>query len=102
MAKRRKTSDAVDIMNRRYGNSTRRRAAIDRIKTDMAVGRVIHDARVTAGLTQQQLAKRIGTTQSVVSQLESADYEGHSMPMLRRVAKALRMRVEVRLIKDAA
>lgn len=40
-------------------------------------------------LTQQQLAKRIGTTQSVIARLEDADYEGHSRGMLYRIARAL-------------
>lgn len=43
------------------------------------IGQMIYDARTKAGLTQQQLAKRLGTTQSVISRLESANYDGHSL-----------------------
>jgi transcriptional regulator with XRE-family HTH domain len=53
---------------------------------------------VAAGLTQQQLAERIGTTPSVISRLESADYRGHSLSMLRRIADALGKRVELRFV----
>lgn len=45
--------------------------------------------RQTAGLTQRELATKVGTTQQVISRLESADYRGHSLTMLRRLADAL-------------
>jgi transcriptional regulator with XRE-family HTH domain len=61
------------------------------------IGQMIYDARRKAGLTQRQLAHRIGTTQSVISRLESADYEGHSLGMLHRIAEALGKKLELRL-----
>ncbi|MGC8643766.1 MAG: hypothetical protein ACP5XB_28230, partial [Isosphaeraceae bacterium] len=38
----------------------------------------------------------IGTTPSVINRLEDADYSGHSLPMLRRIAAALGRRLEIR------
>jgi predicted transcriptional regulator len=61
---------------------------------------MIYDARTHAGLTQTQLAEKVGTTQSVISQLEDADYDGHSLSMLRRVAAALQSHVEVRIVPN--
>jgi transcriptional regulator with XRE-family HTH domain len=61
------------------------------------IGQMIYDARTKAGLTQTQLAKRLGTTQSVISRLESADYEGHSLSMLQRIAEVLGQKLELRL-----
>ena len=61
------------------------------------IGQMIYDARTKAGLTQQQLANRLGTTQSVISRLESADYEGHSLSMLQRIAEVLGQKLELRL-----
>jgi transcriptional regulator with XRE-family HTH domain len=61
------------------------------------IGQLIYDARTKTGLTQKQLADRLGTTQSVISRLESADYEGHSLSMLRRIAEALGQKLELRL-----
>jgi transcriptional regulator with XRE-family HTH domain len=60
-----------------------------------------------AGLTQQTLAERVGTTASVISRLKDADYTGHSLATLRRIAAALGRRVEIRFpavktIKDGA
>ncbi|MBI5094151.1 MAG: helix-turn-helix transcriptional regulator [Candidatus Hydrogenedentes bacterium] len=45
--------------------------------------------REDAGLTQRELARRVGTTQQQISRLESSGYTGHSLSMLRRVAHAL-------------
>jgi len=58
-----------------------------------SVARKIYELRTRAVLTQQQLAKRVGTTTSVISRLEDADYEGHSLAMLRRIAAALNKHV---------
>lgn len=60
------------------------------------IGQMIYEARTKAGLTQTQLANRLGTTQSVISRLESADYEGHSLSMLQRIAEVLGQRLELR------
>lgn len=51
--------------------------------------------RQRAGLSQKELAKLLKTSQQQVSRLESPGYEGHSLSMLRRVAKALHVRVRV-------
>ncbi|TAH37456.1 MAG: XRE family transcriptional regulator [Planctomycetota bacterium] len=59
---------------------------------------MIHEARSAASLTQRQLADLIGTTQPVIARLENADYEGHSLTMLRRIAEALHLRLEVRFV----
>jgi transcriptional regulator with XRE-family HTH domain len=51
--------------------------------------------RNAAGLSQQQLAELIGTTQSVISRLEDADYEGRSLSLLERIATALNQKLTV-------
>jgi transcriptional regulator with XRE-family HTH domain len=58
----------------------------------------IYQLRTKAGLSQAELARRVGTTQSVISRLEDADYEGHSLAMLNRIAVALKRRVEIRFV----
>lgn len=62
------------------------------------VARKLYDLRTASGLTQRQLAKLVGTTASVICQLEDADYDGHSIAMLRRIAAALGKRVEIRFV----
>jgi transcriptional regulator with XRE-family HTH domain len=51
--------------------------------------------REKAGLSQTQLARKLKTTQQQISRLESTDYEGHSLSMLRRVARVLNAHVRV-------
>jgi transcriptional regulator with XRE-family HTH domain len=54
--------------------------------------------RKASGLSQKELAKRVGTSQQQISRLESPSYEGHSLSMIRRVAEVLgaTVRVEIR------
>jgi DNA-binding XRE family transcriptional regulator len=100
MAKKRKpATDAVEILHRRYyEGKPERLAALEQARVNDAVARKICELRTKAGLTQRQLAKRVGTTASVICLLEDADYEGHSMAMLNRIAAALDQRVEIRFV----
>jgi ribosome-binding protein aMBF1 (putative translation factor) len=47
---------------------------------------LVREMREDAELTQAELAKRVGTTQSVIARLENAEYTGHSLTMLERIA----------------
>ncbi len=51
--------------------------------------------RKKAGLSQKELAQRVGTSQQQISRLESTSYEGHSLSMLRRVAEVLGAKVHI-------
>jgi len=96
---RKKTSDAVEILHRRfYEGNLKRIAELEQVRADDAVARKIYDLRMKAGLSQRELAKLVGTTASAICRLEDADYEGHSMAMLNRIAAALDKRVEIRFI----
>ena len=97
--KRKPTTDAVEIMHRRYfEGKPEMMALLEEERGNLDVACKIHDLRDKAGLTQKELAKLVGTTPSVISRLEDADYEGHSLSMLRRVAAALDKRVEIRFV----
>jgi ribosome-binding protein aMBF1 (putative translation factor) len=100
MSKKRKpTCDAVEIMDRRYYEGRPDRiAALEVARAEDEVARKIYNLRTKAGLSQRQLAKLIGTSASVICLLEDADYEGHSLSMLRRIASALDQRVEIRFV----
>ncbi len=60
----------------------------------------IYKAREAAGLTQTELARRINTTQSVISRLEDADYGGRSITLLQKVAAALGVRFRVHFERE--
>jgi ribosome-binding protein aMBF1 (putative translation factor) len=98
----RKTNDALKIIDRMIGDDAELRAMIDDERTNAEIAQIIYDARTRAGLTQKELAERVGTKQPTIARLEDADYDGHSLSMLRRIASALHLRLEVRLVPDEA
>ncbi len=97
-----KSTDAIEILDRLTGDDPELREMIAEERLNAQVARMIYDARTAAGLTQKQLADLIGTQQSTVARLEDADYEGHSLSMLRRIAEALNQRLEVRFVPEQA
>jgi ribosome-binding protein aMBF1 (putative translation factor) len=92
-----KTKNALKILDRITGKDPKLRKMIEEATINAHVARLIYQARTRARLTQAQLAHLIGTTQSVVARLEDAEYRGHSLTMLQRVAEALDRRLEIRL-----
>lgn len=58
--------------------------------------------REKAGLSQKDLARKLRTSQQQISRIESPSYEGHSLSMLRRVARELNASVRVVLEPDKA
>ena len=72
------------------------RAAYDALADEFDLARELIAARVRAGLTQAEVAERMGTTQSVVARLES----GAQMPSINtllKYAKATRSRPIIKL-----
>jgi len=96
---RKTTTDATRILARMAGNDPKRRQAFAEEVANREVAHRIFQLRQEAGLSQIELARRVGTTQSVISRLEDADYEGHSLAMLKRIADAMERRVEIRFPK---
>ena len=84
-----KTADALKIIDRMVGDDREQRELIEQATLNCRVAQLIYDARTEAGLTQAQLAELIGTSQPTIARLEDADYEGHSLSMLQRIAAAL-------------
>ncbi len=58
----------------------------------------IYDLRKKAGLTQTQLAKLVGTKQANIARVESADYTGYTLKTLEKVTKALKAKLEIRIV----
>jgi len=102
VAKKKRTSDAVAILHHRhFEGKPARLAELEEARANAAVARELCAMRMEAGLTQRELAKLVGTTASVICRLEDADYEGHSLAMLRRIATVLEKRLEVRFVSNA-
>jgi ribosome-binding protein aMBF1 (putative translation factor) len=75
------------------------RAAYEELAPEFALARAVIKARVTARLTQEQLAERMKTTQSVIARLES----GRTRPStqtLERLAHATGTRLKISFEPD--
>ncbi|BAZ81362.1 helix-turn-helix transcriptional regulator [Sphaerospermopsis kisseleviana CS-549] len=92
-----KTNDAVKIIHKMMKEDPELQDMVRESSLNAQVSQIIYDARKQAGLTQKQLADLVGTTQSVIARLEDADYEGHSLSMLARIAAALNQKVEIKI-----
>ena len=96
------TTDAVEILRKRLGEVADfdQRVATDKLNVRVAM--LVYQVRTEAGLSQAELAKQIGTAQPNIARLEDADYEGHSLSMLQRIAEALGKRIEIQMIDASA
>ena len=100
MTRNKKTANAVNILHRRHiKGQPEREASLQNERVSAQVAQLIYDLRKNAGLSQKQLAELIGTTQSVISRLEDSDYEGHSLSMLDKIARALNKQVKINVVE---
>ena len=93
-----RTRDANQILDQVTGDDEDLKRLIAEETLNAEVARLIYNARTAAGLTQTQLADLIGTKQPVIARLEDADYGGHSLSMLQRIADALNQRIEINFV----
>lgn len=75
-----------DVKRKRPTPTAETRAGVEQ---DLALGQLIYDLRTEAGLSQRELAERMGTTQSVISRLEEGGGARNRIDTLARVATAL-------------
>ena len=76
------------------------RKEYDALEPEFAVARQLITARNRAGLSQAEVARRMGTTQSSVARLESGQ-RLPAMSSIRKYASAIGHRMEVRLVRQA-
>ena len=77
------------------------KAAYDDLAQEFEILDAVLKARAESGLTQAEVAERIGTTQSAIARLESAALtHSPSISTLQKYAHAIGYRVEVRLVKE--
>ena len=95
MKKNRKTSDAVELMDKWYGGDSEWDQMLVEERLKVQVGQIAYDLRTEAGLSQEALAKLAGTSQSIISRVENADYDGSALEMLYRICLVLHRQVRV-------
>ena len=71
----------------------------DKLQPEFAVIRAVIEARIKKGLTQDKLAQKIGTKQSVISRLESGR-ANPSVAFLKKLAQALNSHLEIKFISS--
>jgi DNA-binding XRE family transcriptional regulator len=76
--------------------------AYDALALEYQVASQMLKARARAGLTQDAVAERMGTTKSAVSRLESAGKHAPSLATLKRYASAVGCEIQVKLIPHKA
>ena len=95
--KKNTTRDALKIIDMLYFDGhADRKAELEQEILNARVAHQVYQLRTRSGLTQRQLAERVGTTASVICRLEDNDYGGHSLRMLQRIGFVLGQKVEVR------
>ncbi len=72
---------------------------VERKREKLRLAWQIRHLREKAGLTQEQLAKAIGTSRTAITRMENKSYDRYSLDSLRRVAKALHAELVVALRK---
>jgi DNA-binding XRE family transcriptional regulator len=77
------------------------RETYEELAEEYALVRELLGARTRAGLTQEAVAKLMGTTKSAVSRLESVGKHSPSMTTLKKYAEAVGCHLEIRLVPDA-
>ena len=91
----------VGDLHKKWMKDKAYRKAYEELAPEFAIARAVIDARVTAGLTQEQLAQRMDTTQSVIARLES----GRTRPStqtLERLAAATGTRLRITFEPEGA
>src|SRR4030065_1300559 len=58
----------------------------------------IAELRDQKGLSQQELAKLMGTSQQAISSLESGEYEGFTLKTLEKIAEATGTKVKIEVL----
>jgi transcriptional regulator with XRE-family HTH domain len=90
-----------------FGDVIRKRLAADpalakRVENEAINAHIagqIYQWRTEAELTQDALAKRAGLSQPVIARLEDADYDGHSITPLKKIADALGCNLRIEFYK---
>ena len=95
-------TDAVTLIHRRFveGKPELETYLVEELER-ILIGNQIYDLRTKAKMTQAVLAKKVGAKAADIDRLENADYEGHSLPMLRKIAAVFETRIELHFVPIA-
>ena len=84
----------VSDLHKKWSRDPEYRAAYDELGPEFDLARSLIEARTRAGLTQEQLARKMDTTQSVIARLESGRVRP-STKTLEKLARATKTRLKI-------
>lgn len=87
------TTDAVEILKHRLANDPELAVLVEEERKRLKLADKIRTARLKVGLSQKEIAIRIGTAPSAVARLEMGNYERLSLSTLIKIAFTLNCRV---------
>src|SRR6266403_1496021 len=93
----RKKDHLDDLIEEFVAADPKHQAMLDEETVNFESAQLVYQLRTKAGLTQRELARKVGTTASVICRMEQANYDG-SLAMLRRITAALNQRLELRAV----
>ena len=88
-----------ELVGQRARKSATYRKTFARTLNQIDLALLVREMREDSELTQTELAKKVGTTQSVIARLEDAEYAGQSLAMLERIAAACGVALKLRAQK---
>ncbi|MEE9294553.1 MAG: helix-turn-helix transcriptional regulator [Phycisphaerae bacterium] len=90
------TRNASHILHRRIEDDQESQLQVQLATICAKIAEEVYDARQRSGMTQAALATLIGTSQSAIARVEDADYDGHSIKTIAKIAVALELDVAVK------
>ncbi len=102
MSRNPKSEALQELYDELVGDDPEKQAEYDEAIVNAKAAQLLYDMRTAVGLSQRELARRVGTTASVICRLEDADYSGHTLQMLNRIASALGRRIELHAVPNEA
>lgn len=97
-----RTRNFADVIRAKLAANLDLADAVESEDFNADVAMKVYEARTQAGLSQKKLAELVGTQQSVISRIEDADYDGHSLKLLKRIAAALGNKLQVEFYSSAS
>ena len=99
MKKKNNTTTLDELIEKEYGAiGTKKRDKFEKGFEKFKMGIMLKEARLKKGLTQEQLAKKIGTTKSYISKIENDIKEVRISSLERLVEIGLGGKIELRIV----
>lgn len=95
MYKKRPKTISFEALHAKWMKDPGYRREYERLESEFEIAQQILDARIKRKITQEELAKRMGTGQAVISRLERANAKP-SLSLIQRLAEALNLRFELK------